>query len=51
MDFVIRPYEERDERDWLTCRLLSIFDREQYTRVDDSREAPLASLEKGFEHA
>ena len=38
MGFVIRPYEERDERGWLTCRLLSFFDTAFFDAVEREKE-------------
>jgi len=31
--FSIRPYEPRDEAEWLQCRLLSFFDTDYYDDV------------------
>jgi GNAT superfamily N-acetyltransferase len=36
--FVIRPYEERDERGWLICRLLSFFDTAFFDAVEREKE-------------
>jgi len=38
MGFVIRPYEERDERGWLICRLLSFFDTAFFDAVEREKE-------------
>lgn len=38
MDPVIRPYEERDERGWLICRLLSFFDTAFFDAVERAKE-------------
>lgn len=38
MGVVIRPYEERDERGWLTCRLLSFFDTAFFDAVEREKE-------------
>ena len=38
MDLVIRPYEERDERGWLICRLLSFFDTAFFDAVEREKE-------------
>jgi ribosomal protein S18 acetylase RimI-like enzyme len=35
---VIRPYEERDERGWLICRLLSFFDTAFFDAVEREKE-------------
>ena len=34
----IRPYEERDERGWLICRLLAFFDTAFFDSVERSKE-------------
>lgn len=38
MGFVVRPYEERDERGWLICRLLSFFDTAFFDAVEREKE-------------
>jgi GNAT superfamily N-acetyltransferase len=38
MTIVIRPYEERDERGWLICRLLSFFDTAFFDAVEREKE-------------
>jgi hypothetical protein len=38
MAVVIRPYEERDERGWLICRLLSFFDTGFFDAVEREKE-------------
>lgn len=38
MGFEIRPYEERDERGWLICRLLSFFDTAFFDAVEREKE-------------
>jgi GNAT superfamily N-acetyltransferase len=38
MAVVIRPYEERDERGWLICRLLSFFDTAFFDAVEREKE-------------
>src|SRR3954454_18393699 len=38
MGFVIRPYEDRDERGWLICRLLSFFDTAFFDAVEREKE-------------
>ena len=38
MALVIRPYEERDERGWLICRLLSFFDTAFFDAVERRKE-------------
>lgn len=38
MGVVIRPYEERDERGWLICRLLSFFDTAFFDAVEREKE-------------
>ena len=38
MTYVIREYEERDERGWLICRLLSFFDTAFFDAVERERE-------------
>jgi GNAT superfamily N-acetyltransferase len=38
MGSVIRPYEERDERGWLICRLLSFFDTAFFDAVEREKE-------------
>ena len=38
MNIVIRPYEERDERGWLICRLLSFFDTAFFDAVEREKE-------------
>jgi ribosomal protein S18 acetylase RimI-like enzyme len=38
MTVVIRPYEERDERGWLICRLLSFFDTAFFDAVEREKE-------------
>jgi ribosomal protein S18 acetylase RimI-like enzyme len=38
VDFVVRPYEERDERGWLICRLLSFFDTAFFDVVEREKE-------------
>ena len=38
MSFEIRPYEERDERGWLICRLLSFFDTAFFDAVEREKE-------------
>ena len=35
---VIRPYEERDERGWLICRLLAFFDTAFFDSVERAKE-------------
>jgi ribosomal protein S18 acetylase RimI-like enzyme len=35
---VIRPYEDRDERGWLICRLLSFFDTAFFDAVEREKE-------------
>lgn len=35
---MIRPYEERDERGWLICRLLSFFDTAFFDAVERQKE-------------
>jgi GNAT superfamily N-acetyltransferase len=35
---VIRPYEERDERGWLRCRLLAFFDTAFFDAVEREKE-------------
>jgi GNAT superfamily N-acetyltransferase len=35
---LIRPYEERDERGWLICRLLSFFDTAFFDAVEREKE-------------
>ena len=35
---VIRPYEDRDERGWLICRLLSFFDTAFFDSVEREKE-------------
>ena len=35
---MIRPYEERDERGWLICRLLSFFDTAFFDAVEREKE-------------
>ena len=37
-EVVIRPYEERDERGWLICRLLSFFDTAFFDSVEREKE-------------
>jgi hypothetical protein len=54
MGFVVRPYEDRDERGWLICRLLSFFDtaffdavereKERYAHPDHQRRGIASSL-------
>lgn len=34
----IRPYDERDERDWLRCRLLAFFDTAFFDAVEREKE-------------
>jgi hypothetical protein len=46
VSFEIRPYEERDERGWLICRLLSFFD----TAFFDADEREKERLVKAFAH-
>jgi ribosomal protein S18 acetylase RimI-like enzyme len=38
MGFVIRRYQERDERGWLICRLLSFFDTAFFDAVEREKE-------------
>jgi GNAT superfamily N-acetyltransferase len=38
MGVVIRPYEERDERGWLICRLLAFFDTAFFDAVEREKE-------------
>jgi ribosomal protein S18 acetylase RimI-like enzyme len=38
MAVVIRPYEERDERGWLRCRLLAFFDTAFFDAVEREKE-------------
>ena len=38
MTVVIRPYEDRDERGWLVCRLLSFFDTAFFDAVERAKE-------------
>jgi hypothetical protein len=38
VSFEIRPYEERDERGWLICRLLSFFDTAFFDAVEREKE-------------
>ena len=38
MSLVIRPYEERDERRWLICRLLAFFDTAFFDAVEREKE-------------
>jgi GNAT superfamily N-acetyltransferase len=38
MTYVIREYEERDERGWLICRLLSFFDTAFFDAVEREKE-------------
>jgi hypothetical protein len=35
---LIRPYEQRDERGWLICRLLSFFDTAFFDAVEREKE-------------
>jgi hypothetical protein len=35
---LIRPYEDRDERSWLICRLLAFFDTAFFDSVERSKE-------------
>src|SRR3954454_2027653 len=38
MGFVIRPYDDGDERGWLICRLLSFFDTAFFDAVEREKE-------------
>jgi ribosomal protein S18 acetylase RimI-like enzyme len=38
VEVVIRPYEDRDERGWLICRLLSFFDTAFFDSVEREKE-------------
>ena len=38
MGVVIRPYDQRDERGWLICRLLSFFDTAFFDAVEREKE-------------
>src|SRR3954468_9465260 len=38
VSFAIRPYEARDERGWLICRLLSFFDTAFFDAVEREKE-------------
>ena len=38
MTVVIRPYEDRDERGWLRCRLLAFFDTAFFDAVEREKE-------------
>ena len=38
MEVLIRPYEDRDERGWLICRLLSFFDTAFFDSVEREKE-------------
>jgi ribosomal protein S18 acetylase RimI-like enzyme len=38
LDVLIRPYEERDERGWLICRLLAFFDTAFFDAVEREKE-------------
>ncbi|HZT93429.1 MAG TPA: GNAT family N-acetyltransferase [Gaiellaceae bacterium] len=38
MGVLVRPYEERDERGWLICRLLSFFDTAFFDAVEREKE-------------
>jgi len=38
MAVVIRPYDERDERGWLVCRLVEFFDTAFFDSVEREKE-------------